>query len=147
MGYIYLLCMEGYEYTQLFGIFNSNEELYKSYIQLMESDHRCKEDTKTDKPHIYRFPLNSFVGIKQEYGEDWCEYYDDRDHLEVSFDELKEEIHKEIVKKLGFEPKDYKYEERKNRNPWLHDDHTPSKFDGLSLFELKFMRDMNFWRD
>lgn len=145
MGYIYLLCMEGYEYTQLFGIFNSNEELYKTYIHLMESDHRCKEDTKTDKPHIYRFPLNSFVGIKQEYGEDWCEYYDDRGHLEVSFDELKEEIHKEIVKKLGFEPKDYK--EIEPKEGWHEDDSMTNPFDVLSIFELEFMRDMNFWRD
>ena len=87
MDYIYLLCIEGYEYTQIFGIFNSIEDLYKSYKDWMENDHRCKEDTKTDKPHIYRLPLNSFIGIKQEYGENWCEYYDDIDSLEVSLDE------------------------------------------------------------
>lgn len=147
MDCLFLLCIEGYEYTQLFGVFNNYEDLYKTYINLMENDHRCKEDTKSDKPHIYKMPLNTFIGIKQEFGSDWTEFYDNRDSLEISIEDIKEEIHKEIVKKLGFEPKDHKYEERKGKDSWLHDDNKPSPFNGLSLFELEFMRDMNFWRD
>lgn len=96
---VYLLCIQSYEETDIFGVYSDKRKLLEDYDQLMEKDARCRalesENLRNyihEEPVIYAFKKNKFYADFQDFlGED-SRFYDMCMELEVSYEEIKEEI-------------------------------------------------------
>lgn len=88
--FVYLIGLY-YSYGELdiFGIYTDRKMLLEAYKKLMVEDERCSQKERfSQKPKIYKLPLNKFLGRKGE----WCSadsfiFYDELEEYEVSIEE------------------------------------------------------------
>lgn len=95
---VYLLCMMFGNETEILGAFTNEKALLEAYDILMNEDGRCREEEYigkrhfSQKPIIYKIPLDKFLGRKEEwYLENEYIFFDDIDEYEVEEKMLKRE--------------------------------------------------------
>lgn len=96
---VYLLCMMFGNETEILGVFTKEKTLLESYDILMNEDGRCREEEYigkrhfSQKPIIYKIPLDKFLGRKEEwYLDDEYIFGDNIDEYEVDVEKLRRKI-------------------------------------------------------
>ena len=103
---VYLLCMMFGNETEILGVFTKEKKLLEAYDILMNEDGRCREEKYigkrhfSQKPIIYKTPLDKFLGRKEEwYLDNEYIFLDTIDEYEVDIEKLR----RKIAEFYGFE--------------------------------------------
>jgi len=90
---VYILCMDFGTETQIYGVFADKEKLLDSYNLLMEEDERClSTEEYSQKPIIYRMPINQFIAFELEgCAEESYLFYDQVDEYQITIDDIRRE--------------------------------------------------------
>ena len=96
---VYLLCMMFGNETEILGVFTKEKKLLEAYDILMNEDGRCREEKYigkrhfSQKPIIYKTPLDKFLGRKEEwYLDNEYIFLDTIDEYEVDIEKLRRKI-------------------------------------------------------
>ena len=90
---VYLLCMMYGTETEILGVYTDMQQLKQAYDVLMTEDSRCTgislfgHEIAPELPIIYKVPLNTFIGRKDEWcSEDTFIFYDEIDEYKIDIE-------------------------------------------------------------